>query len=184
MTYGTDGENAFGDRNKAAFASAGDTCKTLLTLTTGILALTISFMSNVAKSATTNELWVLRVSWLFFFASVVFGVLTLQGLTGSLSPLKKADTGNATQSNPSPAIYDGNITKPAIWQNITFGVGVLLFIIFGALSVSAPGSKPNQLVCSVRSQPTHLSRPGDHPTFERRRDTTDSSTAICTSQSS
>ncbi len=38
MTYGTDGENAFGDRNrKEAFASAGDTCKTLLTLTTGIL---------------------------------------------------------------------------------------------------------------------------------------------------
>jgi hypothetical protein len=160
MTYGTDGTDAFGDRNKATFASAGDTCKTLLTLTTGILALTISFMSNVAKGATHNELWVLRASWLSFFLSAALGVFTLQALTGSLSPLKKPPQNGTATANPAPAIYDSNITGPAIWQNITFGVGVLLFIIFGALSVSAPKSQPTKTVCSTTSAPAHLKDSG------------------------
>jgi hypothetical protein len=128
-------EDGFGDRNNAAFASASDTCKTLLTLTTGILALTISFMSEIAKNATSGQLWFLRVSWLFFLISVVSGVLTLQAVTGSLAPFKKTKVGEATAANEAPSIYDKNISSPAIIQNVAFGIGVLLFIIFGVISV-------------------------------------------------
>ena len=145
---------AFDDWNKAAFASAGDTCKTILTLTTGILALTISFMTDVAKGATSSELWLLRASWLFFLLSAVFGILTLQALTGSLSPSGQRRPGekDVGSEQKTPSVYSQNIAAPAIKQNIMFGVGVLLFIIFGALSVSAPKSQPTvEVTCSQHS---------------------------------
>jgi hypothetical protein len=149
---GDGNDPGFNDLNKAAFASASDTCKTLLTLTTGILALTISFMGNVAKGATPDELWILRASWLLFLVSAIFGVLTLQGFTGSLAPMKKPKEGEASVANVTPSIYQENIAKPAIKQNLSFGIGVLLFIVFGLLSVSVPKTPPTvQVVCAKNS---------------------------------
>lgn len=135
-------------RNKASFEAAGDTCKTLLTLTTGILALTISFATSVAKGATTNELWLLRASWALFLLSAIFGVFTLQGLTGSLNPIPKPSQATVDQ----PSVYDSNIAGPARKQNVTFLLGVVLFLVFGMLSVAVPKSQPTvQLVCSHSS---------------------------------
>jgi hypothetical protein len=111
------------DQTEKAFDFAQESTKQILTLATGIIALTITFskdfLSSVPDGAKRYALW----SWGLFLISILFALWTLNALTGSLS--KK-----------EPSIYSRNITIPSILQIISFLGGLILTVIFGIKAAS------------------------------------------------
>jgi hypothetical protein len=78
---------AFGmpDYSKQAYDFALEVAKQLITLSTGILSLTVTFGKDVLKAeARRSARIVIVVAWLFFLVSIWFGVNHIQGLAGSL----------------------------------------------------------------------------------------------------
>ena len=114
------------EQTKAAFASASDTSKQLITLGTGVLALEITFAKEVVGTLNPAAKSLLGFSWIFLFLSVVAGVWTLLALTGSL--------GRAAPLRPSE-ISGSNIRIPAVLQILLFLVGLVLTICFGFRAV-------------------------------------------------
>jgi len=110
------------DQCKAAFASASDTAKQLITLASGILALEVTFAKSIldAKLDQTTK-FLLGGSWVLFLLSVVAGVWSLLAITGSL--------GQAETLTPK-TIYASNIRIPAFFQIILFLGGLSLSVWF------------------------------------------------------
>jgi len=111
------------DQCKAAFASASDTAKQLITLASGILVLEVTFAKNImdAKLDQTTK-YLLAGSWILFLLSVVAGVWSLLALTGSLGQ---------GETLTSKTIYGSNIRIPAFFQIILFLSGLALSVWFG-----------------------------------------------------
>ena len=64
---------------------AQDLTKQIITLSAGIIALTITFVKDFLRASPPHLAKVfMGVSWLFYILAVIFGVWTLMGLTGSL----------------------------------------------------------------------------------------------------
>lgn len=110
------------ERCKQAFESVRDTAKQLITLATGIIALTVTFSNDFLKATTTGR-WMVHGAWYLLLLSAAAGVWVLMAVTGALGSkrqLSHTDT------------FKSNITLPAILQILTFGLGLLLAVIFGA----------------------------------------------------
>ncbi len=128
-TWRTAPKPSFGDQGKAAFSSASESCKQLITLSTALIGLEITFAKDLAKNLDLIGRILVGVSWGLFLTSVVFGVLTLLALTGSLG------------SNESPsggAIYKSNIRIPAFGQVLLFLLGLLTTVTFGLWALFHP----------------------------------------------
>lgn len=108
-----------------SFEFAADLTKQLITLSTILIAISITFFEKF-----TNEItkWVLISSWILLFLSLIFGVITLMALTGSLGKIQ-----NDTELQASN-IYKKNITFFSVLQIISFILGVLLLITFSSSS--------------------------------------------------
>jgi uncharacterized protein YegP (UPF0339 family) len=126
----------------AGFASANDLAKQLITLATGILALSITFIKDVLKNNAVVT-WPLKTSWFVYLLSVVFGMWTMMAITGSIFAV-------APTSNQS-VTYGTNIAIPAFLQILAFLVATVFLIVFGAkmLRVKEGGANPKQLVGSA-----------------------------------
>jgi hypothetical protein len=104
---------------KKSFDFAQETTKQLLTLATGVLALTITFRKDIVEDASSGaETW-LQAGWILFLVSAVAGIATLGALSGNLDK----------QANPT--IYAGNIRAPSLVQLMTFGAAVVCTFVFG-----------------------------------------------------
>lgn len=108
------------DQTEKAFDFAQESTKQILTLSTGIIALTITFSNDflisVPDEAKRYAMW----SWGLFLISILFGLWTLNALTGSLS-----------KKNLSLSIYDRNISFPSMLQIFCFLGGLIMTVIFG-----------------------------------------------------
>ena len=107
------------ERNKKSFDFAQETTKQLLTLATGVLALTITFRKDIVKDASEAAQTWLEVAWILFLVSTIAGVLTLGALSGNLD--KKAE----------PSIYAHGIRRPSLVQLVAFAAAVVCTIVFG-----------------------------------------------------
>lgn len=111
--------------------AAADTTKQIITLSTGIMALTITFAKEFkvgtgALSVPTT----LQISWLAFFLAILFAVLTLMAVTGSLSQIDcSADEKTRRELADCNA---SNIRLPAIAMVICFLAGLALTAIAGS----------------------------------------------------
>jgi hypothetical protein len=115
------------ERTKKSFDMAADASKQLITLATGIVALTITFSKDFVRGLSTDErVWVGR-AWVAFFLSVIFGVWSLLALTGSMGTRKR--------SRGYPTIFRPNATVPAFLQIIAFLVGMGITIWVGYKAV-------------------------------------------------
>jgi hypothetical protein len=79
-----------------AFEFAQEATKQLITLATGVIALTITFLKDVL--GTDGSAGFLQAAWVLYLVSIVFGVLTLLNLTGNLERPGPGST---------PSIYRG-----------------------------------------------------------------------------
>jgi hypothetical protein len=109
-----------------AFDFAQDATKQLIGLATGVIALTITFLTDVVKTAPPGSEGFLQASWVMYFVSIVFGVFTLLGLTGSLGAKETPSEAKETLS-----IYSRNIRFGSIAQIFTFAAALILTLVFG-----------------------------------------------------
>lgn len=114
------------DELKKAFDFAADLTKQLITLATGLIALTITFSKDFVKTSPLNARPFAYWAWYCFLASIAMGILTLSALTGNL--------GRATATNP-PNLYGPVVTLFSVLQFLTFGAGLILTVIFGVMSI-------------------------------------------------
>ncbi len=111
------------DALQKAFDFAQDVTKQVLTLATGIIALTITFFQNFAVKAPDGAKTLMAWSWVLYIASVFFGLWTLLALTGTLQPLRA--------STKAPSINGWNVRIPALAQLALFVAGLIVSVIAG-----------------------------------------------------
>ncbi|HEX8692266.1 MAG TPA: hypothetical protein VF746_07600 [Longimicrobium sp.] len=123
------------DHRKLAFTFAGDTTKQLLTLSTGILALTITFARDVLRSVTITAL---VIAWFIYIISILAGVITLMVLTGILEPAgdKAATAGESTE----PSIRHPKVTQFSVIQAVAF-IGATICVLASGIATSCSGGQ-------------------------------------------
>ena len=105
------------DREEKAFAFAQDAVKQVVTLSTGVIVLTVTFLKDVLPKGTDTTL--LEWSWGLYLLSIFFGLFALLAMTGTLT---KA-TGD---------INSGVIRTFATIQMVLFFIALGLTLLFGA----------------------------------------------------
>ena len=97
--------------------TAFETTKQIITLSTGMIALTITFAEKFTpKAGDIVASLPLKVSWMAFGVTIAFGVWTLMAITGSVNAaMVKGDTPDADTPN---------IRIPAILMVVAFVVGI------------------------------------------------------------
>lgn len=115
------------DLRKKAFDFASDTTKQLITLSTALIALSITFKGNF--NTVENEIFLL-LCWISFFVSVLFGIGTLMALTGTLEKCTIEGEDKVELS-----IYGKNVKRPSGLQIGFFLLGLLFLGIYGGQSM-------------------------------------------------
>jgi hypothetical protein len=113
---------------KKAFDFASETTKQLITLSTALIALSITFKGNFSN---TENQSLLLYCWISFFISVLFGIGTLMALTGTLE--------KCTEESDNPvalSIYGANVKRPSFLQILFFLIGLLFLGIYGGKSIN------------------------------------------------
>lgn len=108
------------ESTKKAFELYAEGSKQLITLSTAVVALTVTFMKDVYSGTVPNSAkWFLFVAWIVYFLSMSCGVWTLQALTGSLDDHKYPD------------LMGSNVVIPSLLQIGSFLLGTILIIVVG-----------------------------------------------------
>ena len=108
-----------------SFDFAESTSKQLITLSTAIVAFTITFGKDFFGGI-DNEfaLGVLITAWVLFVVSIICGVWTLMALTGSLDKainiVKEKEGEQESENEVVVSIYDSNIRWPEFLQILFF----------------------------------------------------------------
>ncbi|HJP66754.1 MAG TPA: hypothetical protein VKA30_10680 [Actinomycetota bacterium] len=123
------------EAKSAAFESYRDMTKQAVTLATGVLALTVTFVKDVVKEVTALERGVLLIGWLALVLSVVFGVLTLMAISGALHCIENEDSQPCAELPKPITIYASNVRTQSAIQLVLFGLGILILILFGLLTI-------------------------------------------------
>jgi uncharacterized membrane protein (DUF485 family) len=139
---------AMEEHQKKAFDFAADLTKQLITLSTGIIALTVTFSKDIMGGVDQENRYLLLLSWIFFVLSLFFGLLTLMALTGNLDPIPKREkqpNGTVTETKPSPnlTITSSNITGTTKLQVLTFFVAIILTCFYGYKASNNHDNKKN-----------------------------------------
>lgn len=166
---------SFTEPIKKAFDFASETTKQLLTLSTGIIALTITFAKDILVAVPLSAKVFLMIAWGLYVFSLLFGLMTLMALTGELQPPTRSGeetTGDErdaagrseSQANATdlkarvPSIWARSITVASVLQISTFLLATLFVVITGVVSTINSGGakvshqKPPEAVKSVPLQ--------------------------------
>ena len=116
------------ERQKKAFDFAGELTKQVITLSTGVIAFTVTFNKDFLKIETPSRVafWFLVLSWSFYLLSILFGIAALMFLTGKLG---------LGGSQPLE-IYDAKVRWASGIQLATFFLATLFILIFGLVEAS------------------------------------------------
>lgn len=140
------------ENQKKAFDFAAETTKQLITISTAIITLTVTFSKDIIGNEEHAPKALLILTWLVFILSIISGVVTLMALTGTLQPMKKRQNSNSSNSNstasPTTApipfqkddsskinINNGNIRLFSIFQVAFFLSAIIMTGIFGCESL-------------------------------------------------
>lgn len=103
-----------------AFSHAADCTKQLIGLSTGVIALAVTFSKDVFSWA-PGPGWkaLLAASWVLFLLSAVVGIVVLQGLTGTLD-----------QAGDAVPEFRRVTACLAVIQSLLFGLGLVSAVAF------------------------------------------------------
>ena len=118
------------EQAKLAFELAGTWARELITLSTGILAVSITFTKDVLKPQAGGVAW-LGSAWVLYLLTILLGMGVLGGLTGALMPVTPPPAG-------TPLRFHSTIRVFASAQLISFVLGTVLIIIYGVRGLRAP----------------------------------------------
>jgi hypothetical protein len=122
------GEWGLSDATAKAFDFAQDVTKQVLTLATGIIALTVTFFKDFANHATYTAEVVMGCSWIAYLISVILGVWTLMALTGTLQPLRSSNAARLS-------IQGKNVRLPASLQLFFFLIALIMSVSAGIITL-------------------------------------------------
>lgn len=112
------------------FRSANDLVKEMITLATGILALSITFTRDVVKTTNPSAIRLLKLSWIFYLLSVCFGIWAMMAVTGMIFKFGQQGR-DAILADPF-----GSSSIPALLQILSFITATILIINFGGKALS------------------------------------------------
>ena len=107
---------------RKAFELELDATKTLITLSSAILALTISLGTDVKE-----HIDLLGAAWIAFLVSLLGGVSELRGLGRELE--------RAARRGESPTLGAFGVMVPSRLQNAAFGIGTALLVYYGLVTI-------------------------------------------------
>jgi hypothetical protein len=111
------------DKIAKAFEFAQEATKQLIGLATGVIALTITFLTDIVENASSGATAFLQAAWIFYLVSIIFGMATLLTLAGNLEKMAE------------PSIYNSGIVAFSIAQVLTFAIAIALTLVFGFKAV-------------------------------------------------
>lgn len=145
------------ENQKKSFDFAADTTKQLITLATAIITLTVTFSKDIIGVGDNSPKTLLVWTWAIFILSILFGILTLMALTGTLQPLSndtkkgiKEDAQKESIDNSSTPSTDdtsditinkGNIRRFSTIQILLFVIALVMTAVYGYKSLSIPKSE-------------------------------------------
>jgi hypothetical protein len=106
-----------------SFDFAADAAKQLLTLSTVVIALTITFFEDFAGRDHPEAMGLMPWSWGFLIASMLAGMAHLSALTGELS------------GRPEPTIQRAPMMVTAGAQQVLFLVGIVVAVVAATRAV-------------------------------------------------
>lgn len=115
------------EKIKKAFDFAADLVKQLITLSTAIIALTVTFAKDIFPVDGDCFSGWLFAAWIAYFFTIIFGVWALMALTGTLDPPNNPNTGLSIQGR--------NCRIPTGLQILTFLIGVACTITYAIKSL-------------------------------------------------
>ena len=122
---------AIDERAKLAFEFASEVAKQLITISTALIAFSVTFTKELVKNgAPTGYLYASLGAHL---ASIVCGVWTLMALTGTLMPV-------GGYSAAGTAAFDTNVRMPAFLQIAAFLVGTGALVGHGVVVIRRQAS--------------------------------------------
>ena len=110
------------DWTERSFDLVSDLTKQVLILSTATIALSVTFLTDVASNAGRAARVVLAASWIAFLIAVVLGLMTLMAATG-------VQRNAAAEGATSPTIDAGNLRILGGGQLLTFGIGLVLLLV-------------------------------------------------------
>jgi len=115
---------------KKAFDGALDLVKQLITLSTGTLALTATFIKDIlnVQKGSIPHLWILYVTWGLMLLSIFCGLFAHGSIVGTL---EGADIVPEKRISP----FNTNIRFWSLGQCIVFYLGILFLVIYVATSL-------------------------------------------------
>jgi hypothetical protein len=125
------------DRTKKSFDFASDLTKQVITLSSGIIAFTVTFNRDFVKPESTPKtaIWVLTFAWMSYLISIIAGVVTLMGLTGQLQPVGMEDAEAGAEAQHTPRITASTVRFCSAAQLLAFLAATIFVIAFGLIIV-------------------------------------------------
>src|SRR5579863_2614129 len=120
------------EREKKAFDFAADLTKQLITLSTGIVTITLLLSKDFVGPRSLAI-----AAWTFYLLSTICGLWALMALTGTLAPVKKYAGRPAGTENEKFEI-GSNVRVPSTSQILTFGLATLLTLAYVFVAFARP----------------------------------------------
>ena len=110
--------------SREGLKAAHETTKQVLTLTTGIATLTLTFAEKFKTGASLSVPMTLYWSWGLYALATLFGLWTLFAIVGTHNALD--------QGRGSPDAMAWNIRYPALGMVLSFAAAFVLMLVAGA----------------------------------------------------
>lgn len=120
-------------RAELAYSYAQEVSKQLLTLSTAVFALTLTFDEKIAKSATEGRAWI-EFAWGCYLGSVLFGIIVLMTLAGHIAepPTEEGEDGEDVAVD---SIYTLGIRLASSSQILLFFIALIFTFVYGVKAV-------------------------------------------------
>ena len=111
------------ETTKQAFSVAIDAVKQLITLSTGVLALTVTFNDKVLGDKPHGPYWLLIVALICHLCSICCGIFALYGVANTMENADEDALGE-------PTILTPEIKNPARLQILSFVFGLSFLVMY------------------------------------------------------
>lgn len=158
------------ERRVKSFEYTAESIKQLITLATAMIAFTVTFAKDFVGSVEGGAKWVAAGGWAMLLISVCSGVFALQALAGQFDQTAAPNAADPGESGwPLPSIWSAPVKVCWILQQVTFGLGLLIMIIFGSISLATPqrtppAAQPSATICVVQAPDSLRSNPSEPST--------------------
>jgi hypothetical protein len=115
------------------FDFAADAAKQVVTLSSAIVALTITFYKDFATGASESSRELMMAAWAAYIASILFGLIHLFQLSGALN------SKNPSKRTPSNL----NAKVSSVIQQVAFFIALVLTVLGGWLAIGHNGAPSN-----------------------------------------